>query len=144
MKELDLQDKYLVNFLTERPDGLRYKQVKANTVSTKFFAVEDLRHFISSTTLNKHNYKRLLRKFSSEKELLDKFMEFLKQRIKEAMNMAIFINSNKSVTFEGIKLHLFYPSGSETYEDRLFDENIFLHVLFDCYTVEPIHLSIEK
>jgi len=125
MKELDLQDKYIINFLTERPDGLRYKEVKANTVSAQFFAVEDLKHFISSTTLNKDNYKKLLRKFSSEKELLDKFMEFLNQRIKEAMNMAIFINSNKSVTFEGVKLHLFYPSGSETHEDKLFDENIF-------------------
>lgn len=125
MKELDLQDKYLVNFLTERPDGLKYKQVKANTVSAQFFVVEDLKHFISSTTLNKDNYRKLLRKFSSEKELLDKFMEFLNQRIKEAMNMAIFINSNKSVTFEGVKLHLFYPSGSETHEDKLFDENIF-------------------
>lgn len=125
MKELDLQDKYLVNFLTERPDGLRYKEVKANTVSAQFFVVEDLKHFISSTTLNKDNYRKLLRKFSSEKELLAQFMEFLNQRIKEAMNMAIFINSNKSVTFEGIKLHLFYPSGSETHEDKLFDENIF-------------------
>lgn len=125
MKELDLQDKYLVNFLTERPDGLWYKEVKANTVTAQFFVVEDLKHFISSTTLNKDNYKKLLRKFSSEKELLDKFMEFLNQRIKEAMNMAIFINSNKSVTFEGVKLHLFYPSGSETHEDKLFDENIF-------------------
>lgn len=125
MKELDLQDKYLVNFLTERPDGLRYKEVKANTVSAQFFVVEDLKHFISSTTLNKDNYRKLLRKFSSEKELLDKFMEFLNQRIKEAMNMAIFINSNKSVTFEGVKLHLFYPSGSETHEDKLFDENVF-------------------
>lgn len=125
MKELDLQDKYLVNFLTERPDGLRYKEVKANTVSSQFFVVEDLKHFISSTTLNKDNYRKLLRKFSSEKELLDKFMEFLNQRIKEAMNMAIFINSNKSVTFEGVKLHLFYPSGSETHEDKLFDENVF-------------------
>ncbi len=125
MKELDLQDKYLVNFLTERPDGLRYKEVKANTVSQQFFIVEDLKYFITNTTLNKDNYRKLLRKFSSEKEVFDKLMEFLNQRIKEAMNMAIFINSNKSVTFEGIKLHLFYPSGSETHEDKLFDENIF-------------------
>jgi len=41
MKELDLQDKYLINFLCERPDGLRYKEAKANTVSPQFFIVED-------------------------------------------------------------------------------------------------------
>jgi type I restriction enzyme R subunit len=125
MNELDLQDKYLVNFLTERTDGLRYKEVKANTVSSQFFVIEDLSHFVKDTKLNKENYRKLLRKFRSEKELLDGLMEFLIQRINEAMNMAIFINNNKSVTFEGVKLHLFYPSGSETHEDKLFDENIF-------------------
>jgi len=125
MNELDLQDKYLINFLTERPDGLQYKEVKANTVSSLFFVVEDLKEFISSSTLNKENYRKLLRKFTNEKDLMAKFMEFLNQRIKESMNMAVFINNNKSVTFEGIKIHLFYPSGSETYEDKLFEENIF-------------------
>ena len=61
MKELDLQDKYLVNFLCERPDGLQYKEAKANTVSSEFFILEDLKHFISETELNKSN-KGLLRK----------------------------------------------------------------------------------
>lgn len=125
MNELDLQDKYLINFLCEREDGLHYNEAKANTVSSHFFIVEDLRNFISETTLNKDNYRKLLRKFNSEKELMNDFMEFLNQRIKESMNMAIFINNNKSVTFKGIKLHLFYPSGSEAYEDKLFHENIF-------------------
>ena len=39
--------------------------------------------------------------------------------------MAIFINGNKTVTFEGVTLYLFYPSGSEFKEDQLFNENIF-------------------
>lgn len=125
MKELDLQDKYLINFLCERPDGLQYNEVKANTVSSQFFIVEDLKHFISSTTLNKENYKKLLRKFDDESSLMKAFMDFLNEKIKSSMNMAIFINSNKSVTFEGHKLHLFYPSGSETHEDSLFNENIY-------------------
>ena len=125
MKELDLQDKYLINFLCERPDGLRYKEAKANTVSPQFFIVEDIKHFISETDLNKNNYKRLLKKFPSEKDLLNAFTMFLDEKIKSSMNMAIFINSNKSVTFEGVKLHLFYPSGSEFEEDKLFEQNIF-------------------
>lgn len=126
MKELDLQDKYLIHFLTERADGLNYKEVKANTVSTKFFIVEDLKNFISETSLNKENYKKLLRKFNNdEKKLLNEFMDFLNDKIKSSMNMAIFINSNRSVTFEGFKLHLFYPSGSVSSEDSLFEENIF-------------------
>ena len=125
MKELDLQDKYLINFLCERPDGLQYKEAKANTVSSNFFIVEDLRHFLSETTLNKSNYRKLLKKFGGEKELMDALTEFLDDKVKSSMNMAIFINSNKSVTFEGIKLHLFYPSGSEIDEDNLFNQNIF-------------------
>lgn len=125
MKELDLQDKYLISFLCERTDGLQYKEAKANTVSPNFFIIEDLKHFISETELNKANYKKLLKKFNTEKELLNNFTQFLDEKIKSSMNMAIFINSNKSVSFEGIKLHLFYPSGSEFEEDKLFDQNIF-------------------
>lgn len=126
MNELDLQDKYLVHFFCERPDGLQYKEAKANTVSAQFFINEDLKQFISETSLNKDNYRKLLRKFSNnEKELMSAFTLFLDEKVKSSMNMALFINNNKSVTFEGTKLHLFYPSGSETNEDNLFEENIF-------------------
>ncbi|MBS3992191.1 MAG: type I restriction endonuclease subunit R [Bacteroidetes bacterium] len=125
MKELDLQDKYLINFFCERPDGLQYKEAKANTVSSNFFVMEDLKQFISETSLNKANYKKLLKKFDSEKSLLEAFTDFLDEKIKSSMNMAIFINTNKSVTFEGVKLHLFYPSGSEMEEDKLFTQNVF-------------------
>ena len=126
MDELLLQNKYLIHFLTQRPDGLRYKEVKPSTVSPQHFIVDDLRKFISETALNKGNYRKLLKKFQNdEKELLKQLMEFLNKRISESMNMALFFNNNKSVTFEGVKLNLFYPSGSITHEDERFDENIF-------------------
>ena len=125
MNELDLQDKYLVNFLCERQDGLQYKEAKANTVSPHFFLVEDLKHFLSETTLNKDNYKKLLRKFGNEKDLLDAITNLLHERLKSSANMALFINSNKTFEIKGVSMHLFYPSGSETYEDKLFNQNIF-------------------
>lgn len=125
MQELDLQDKYLINFLSERQDGLQYKEAKANTVSNLFFLVEDLKHFISETSLNKDNYRKLLKKFSSEKELIDEFCKFLDERVKSSANMALFISNNRKVDFQGIPIYLFYPSGSVTHEDKLFDENIF-------------------
>lgn len=125
MQELDLQDKYLINFLCERQDGLQYKEAKANTVSNLFFLVEDLKNFISETSLNKDNYRKLLKKFNSEKELLDEFCKFLEERVKSSANMALFININKKVDFQGIPIYLFYPSGSVTHEDKLFEENIF-------------------
>ena len=124
MKELDLQDKYIVNFLCERQDGLQYKEAKANTVSSQFFLVEDLKQFLSETTLNKENYKKLVRKFGNEKELLELVTNELYGRLKSSANMALFINTNKTITINGITLHLFYPSGSETQEDKLFDQNI--------------------
>ncbi|WP_323026810.1 DEAD/DEAH box helicase family protein [Gelidibacter japonicus] len=126
MDELILQDKYLMNFFTNRADGLQYKEVKANTVSKLHFVVEDLKYFISETTLNKTAYRSLLKKFeNNEKQLLQEFQEFLNKRIGESMNMALFINNNKSVTFKGVKINLFYPSGSITHDDKLFEENQF-------------------
>ncbi|SNY99561.1 DEAD/DEAH box helicase family protein [Flagellimonas pacifica] len=127
MNELDLQDKYVIHFITNNTDGLGYKEVKANTVSPKFFVVEDLKEFISETSLNKDNYRKLLRtKFANnEKALMKEFMDFLNEKIKSSMNMAIFINNNRSVTFKGYKLHLFYPSGSVSGENKFFEENIF-------------------
>ncbi len=125
MKELDLQDKYLINFLCQRQDGLQYKEAKANTVSPQFFLVEDLKHFLSETTLNKDNYRKLLRKFGNEKDLLEAITNELHDRLKSSANMALFINTNKTISIKGVSLHLFYPSGSVTHEDKLFDQNIF-------------------
>jgi type I restriction enzyme R subunit len=144
MKELDLQEKYLIHFFTERADGLQYKEVKANTVSTKFFIVEDLKSFISETSLNKESYKKLLKlKFDGdEKALMNQFMDFLNEKIKSSMNMAIFINSNHSVTFEGYKLYLFYPSGAVSSEDKHFEENIFSVVQELPYTYK--HVGIKQ
>ncbi|MAO49285.1 MAG: restriction endonuclease subunit R [Pusillimonas sp.] len=126
MDKLILQDKYLMNFFTQRTDGLQYKEVKANTVSKNHFVVEDLKYFISETSLNKTAYRKLLKTFANnEKQLLEEFMEVLNKRIGESMNMALFINNNKSVTFKGVKINLFYPSGSITHGDALFEENQF-------------------
>lgn len=126
MDELLLQDKYLMNFLTQRTDGLRYKEVKANTVSPQHFIIDDLRYLLSETALNKRNYKKLLKKFGNDEDLiLKKFIETLNKRIGESMNMALFFNNNKSITFEGVKINLFYPGGTVTSGDKLFEENQF-------------------
>ncbi|MEG3960420.1 type I restriction enzyme HsdR N-terminal domain-containing protein [Microcoleus sp. herbarium2] len=39
--------------------------------------------------------------------------------------MALFINANKSVTLQGIKLHLFYADDSVIHDSSLFAQNIF-------------------
>ncbi|WP_108808930.1 DEAD/DEAH box helicase family protein [Aquimarina spinulae] len=125
MNELELQEKYIIHFLTQRQDGLQYKEVKPNTVSPKFFIVEDLLHIISQTPDNKKIYPKLLKQFTSEDELIESFMDFLNERIVKEKNMAIFLNNSRTVTFKGVKLRLFYESNSILHGDERFEENIF-------------------
>jgi len=126
MNELHLQDKFLVPFITNKVNGLGYKEVKPNTVSNNLIIEEDLKYFLKETELNKSNYRKLLKKYSYvEEKLIKDFIEELLNRIKDSRNMALFFNINKSITFKGIKFYLFYPSESETYQNELFDQNVF-------------------
>lgn len=65
MSELIIQDKYTIQFFTNRTDGLKYQEVKANTVSEHLIILNDLLNFISKTELNKKPYKTLLRNIST-------------------------------------------------------------------------------
>jgi len=123
MNELYLQDKFLIPFFR---DGLGYKEVKANTVTQALIIEEDLQEFISEAALNKKPYEALLKKYKGDKVgLLNDLMALIQERIGSSRNMALFINANKSITLQGIKLHLFYTSDSVIHGNDLFDENIF-------------------
>lgn len=123
MNELHLQDKFLIQFFR---DGLGYQEVKANTVTQSLIIEEDLQEFISGTELNKKPYESLLKKYHrDEKQLLKELIALIQERIASSRNMALFINANKSITLQGIKLHLFYTSDSVIHGNALFDENIF-------------------
>lgn len=123
MNELHLQDKFIIPFFQ---DGLGYKEVKANTVTQALIIEEDLQEFISESSLNQKPYEALLKKYRGDKKsLLQDLMILVAERISSSRNMALFINANKSITLQGIKLHLFYTSDSVIHGDALFDENIF-------------------
>lgn len=123
MNELHLQDKFLVPFIV---DGLGYREVKANTISSSLIIEEDLQAFISDTTLNHKAYDKLLRKYKGDrKQLLGDLIKLIQERIGSSRNTALFLNQNKSVTLKGIKLNLFYPSGSFIHGDAPFAENLF-------------------
>jgi type I restriction enzyme R subunit len=123
MNELHLQDKFLIPFFR---DGLGYKEVKANTITQSLIIEEDLQAFISGTKQNKKPYETLLKKYQGDKKrLLKELIELIQERIASSRNMALFINANKSITLEGVKLHLFYTSDSVIHDNALFDENIF-------------------
>lgn len=123
MNELHLQDKFLIPFFR---DGLGYKEVKANTVTQSLIIEEDLQAFISDTELNKKPYELLLKKYGGNKQkLLADLIELIQDRCGSSRNKALFINANKSITLQGIKLHLFYTSDSVIHDNALFEENIF-------------------
>jgi type I restriction enzyme R subunit len=123
MNELHLQDKFLIPFFR---DGLGYREVKPNTVTNSLIIEEDLQEFISQTELNKKPYETLLKKYSGDKnKLLKDLIKLIQERSYSSRNMALFINANKSITLQGIKLYLFYTSDSVIHNNALFDENIF-------------------
>ena len=125
MHELDLQGGYLLNFLCSA-NGLGYKEVTANTVSEDFVIEEDLKAFLSETSFNQANYRKLLRKYGNdERAVFAELIPFLLDRVKSSANMALFFNTNKNFTFQGISFSLFAPSGSELKGDKDFKENIF-------------------
>jgi len=123
MNELHLQDKFLIPFFRE---GLGYREVKPNTVTNSLIIEEDLQEFISQTELNKKPYETLLKKYGGNKnKLLKDIIKIIQERSYSSRNMALFINANKSITLQGIKLYLFYTGDSVIHNNALFDENIF-------------------
>lgn len=123
MNELNLQDRFLIPFIV---DELGYKEVKANTINNSLIIEEDLETFIRDSELNQKPYRTLLRTYGNDaQQLLADLIDLIQERSGSSRNMALFFNNNKSVTLQGVKLHLFYPSGSPIYGDRLFAQNIF-------------------
>lgn len=123
MHETQLQDKFLIPFFREE---LGYQEVKANTITNSLIIEEDLQAFISTTELNQKPYETLLKKYNSNaQQLLADLIELIQERIASSRNMALFINANKSVTLQGIKLYLFYTDDSVIHDSRLFEQNIF-------------------
>ncbi len=123
MNETHLQDKFLIPFFRE---SLGYQEVKANTITNSLIIEEDLQAFISQTEYNQKPYEILLKKYhGNAKKLLAELIELIQERIASSRNMALFINANKSITFQGIKLHLFYTDDSVIHDSNLFNQNIF-------------------
>lgn len=123
MKELDFQGEYVMDFICRRDDGLCYREVKNTSINNEMFIPSDLEEFISENS--PQAWKRLVKKFSTSRELLDALMDQLKKRLMEATNVAIFLNKNRNITFEGESIWLFNVSGTELSEDEGFKKNIF-------------------
>ena len=129
MNELKIQHEYVMEYLCrqEEKGGLGYRNVGKIVVSNDLFIPSVLGEFVKNT--QPQTWNRLLSKFGHDEQALQ---TALKDKIKESLldsqNVAIFINTHKSITFEGEKVWLFYVSGTELKGDSEFNQNIFCAV----------------
>lgn len=124
MIEKNIQSEYVMDFLCRRQDGLGYREVKCTTVNNDLFIPADLKEFVKENS--PRAWKNLVARHGGDENLvLSELMDEIKARLKEATNVAVFFNRNKSITFQGESIQLIYVSGSELKGDEDFHKNIF-------------------
>lgn len=126
MIELELQGEYVMDFFCRRQDGLGFREVKNNAVSPDLFIPADLIEFLKISS--RKQWQNLLKKSDykgDEQKLIRAIIDDIKSRIESSANVAIFLNKNKSISFEGETLQLIYVSGTELRGDEDFKKNIF-------------------
>lgn len=137
MNELKIQHEYVMEFLCrlEEQGGLGYRSVSNIVVSNDLFIPSIMGEFVMNSQPD--TWARLMKKFGQDVQALQ---AALKDKVKEALldaqNVATFINNNKSITFEGEKVWLFYVSGTELKGDEEFKQNIFCAVEESSHTLK--------
>lgn len=129
MTELELQSEYVMDFFCRRADGIGFREVKNNAVSSDLFIPANLHEFIKDNSRKAWN--NLLKKSEynyDEQKLLRAVMNMIREKIEASANVAIFLNKNRTITFEGETLQLIYVSGTELSGDEDFKKNIFAAV----------------
>lgn len=126
MTELELQGEYVMDFFCRRADGLGFREVKNNAVSPDLFIPSDLLEGMKENS--RKQWQNLLRKSDyngDEQKLLRAVINTIREKIEASANVAIFLNKNRTITFEGETLQLIYVSGTELRGDEDFKKNIF-------------------
>lgn len=127
--ETRIQHEYIMKFLCRREEegGLGYRETDPNIVSPDLFIPSHLAEFVQ--TANPIVWKSLMSRFRQDEIALQNALkEEVKARMLEATNAATFINKNRTITFEGETVPLFYVSGTELRGDDDFRKNIFAAV----------------
>ena len=129
MNERKIQRDYVMEFISRREEdgGLGYRTVSPNIVSNELIIPSVLGEFVR--TNEPEAWERLLRKHDGdERQLETALKEAVYRRMLTYANVAVFLNKNKTITFEDEVIPLFHLSGSELMEDREFEKNIFCAV----------------
>ena len=129
MTELELQGEYVMDFFCRRNDGLGFREVKNNAVTSDLFIPADLKEFLKENS--RVSWNNLLKRSDyngDEQKLIRDIMDDIRRKIETSANVAIFLNSttkNKPYSFGGETLKLLYVSGTELRGDEDFEKNIF-------------------
>jgi type I restriction enzyme R subunit len=127
--ETRIQHEYIMKFLCRREEerGLGYRETDPNIVSPDLFIPSQLTEFVQ--TANPIVWRSLMSKYHQDEIALGQALkEEVKARLLEASNAATFLNKNRTITFEGETVPLFYVSGTELGGDADFQKNIFAAV----------------
>lgn len=129
MNERKIQRDYVMEFISRREEdgGLGYRTVSPNIVSNELIIPSVLGEFVR--TNEPEAWERLLRRHDGdERQLETALKEAVYRRMLTYANVAVFLNKNKTITFEDEVIPLFHLSGSELMEDKEFEKNIFCAV----------------
>lgn len=136
MDETKIQNQYVVKFFcrSEKEGGLGYRETAKNIVSNDLFIPSVLAEFVQSA--DPAMWNRLLQKYKGDEMKLQKELkDTVKERLLKKQNVAIAINTNKTITFHGETVPLFYVSGTELKGDEDFEKNIFSVVEESTHTI---------
>ena len=129
MIETELQHKEIMPFFCkpEESGGLGYCETEPNIVSDDLFIPSQLAEFVK--TADPQVWKSLLSNHhGSEQELALALKDTIKKGILESSNVAVWLNTHKTITFEGETVPLYFVSGTELGGDADFKKNIFAAV----------------
>lgn len=129
MIELELQGEYVMDFFCRRNDGLGFREVKNNAVTSDLFIPADLKEFLKENSrLSWNNLLKRSEYSGDEQKLIHDIIDDIRRKIETSANVAIFLNSttkNKPYSFGGETFKLLYVSGTELRGDEDFEKNIF-------------------
>lgn len=129
MNERKIQRDYVMEFISRREEngGLGYRIVSPNIVSNELIIPSVLSEFVH--TNEPEAWERLLHRHDGDERKLEAALkDAVYRRMLTSTNVAVFLNKNKTITFEDEIIPLFHLSGSELMEDKEFERNIFCAV----------------
>lgn len=125
VKETDVQKEVVLNYITDKVNGLGYNEVSANTISNNLIIEKDFINFLKSSQ-NIKNYNKVLKDYYSGNE--KKFQKDIISQVHDdaysKRNVALFFGK-KTFIFKEHSFVIYNTSESVLKGNELFEENIF-------------------